>query len=104
MHLANYGIYLLLLGDMAADVTKPLFTPRKIKDNEQVIIVDVEKKDDIAPDEGPSVEVKEEEVKEEIEEKPSPENVNVIIADSKPSRDKYSPKVSTVGWFQILEL
>ncbi|KAK7916621.1 hypothetical protein WMY93_012382 [Mugilogobius chulae] len=79
-------------GDMAADVTKQLFTPKKIKENEQVIIVDIEKKEDIAPDEGPSVEVKEEEVKEETEEKPCPENLSVILTDSKPPRDKYSPK------------
>ncbi|XP_020789767.2 ubiquitin carboxyl-terminal hydrolase BAP1 isoform X2 [Boleophthalmus pectinirostris] len=79
-------------GDMAADVTKQLCTPKKIKDNEQVVIVDIEKKEDIAPDEGPSVEVKEEEVKEETEEKPSQENLNEIIADPKPLGDKYSPK------------
>ncbi|XP_033823052.1 ubiquitin carboxyl-terminal hydrolase BAP1 isoform X2 [Periophthalmus magnuspinnatus] len=79
-------------GDMAADVTKQLCTPKKIKDNEQVVIVDVEKKEDIAPDEGPSVEVKEEEVKEETEEKPCLENLNDMIADPKPLGDKYSPK------------
>ncbi|XP_072308469.1 ubiquitin carboxyl-terminal hydrolase BAP1 isoform X2 [Eucyclogobius newberryi] len=79
-------------GDLAADVTKQLCTPKKIKDKEQAAIVAVEKKEDISPDEGPSVEVKEEEVKEEKEEKPSHENLNEIIATPKPSRDKYSPK------------
>lgn len=79
-------------GDLAADATKQFCTPKKIKDIEEVVIVDVEKKEDIAPDEGPSVEVKEEEVKEEMEEKPSQESLNETIVDTKPPRDKYSPK------------
>lgn len=79
-------------GDLAADATKQLCTPKKIKDIEEVVIVEVEKKEDLAPDEGPSVEVKEEEVKEEMEEKPSHENLNETIVDTKPPRDRYSPK------------
>lgn len=79
-------------GDLAADVTKQLYTPKKIKDVEEVVVVDVEKKEDIAPDEGPSVEVKEEEVKDEIEEKPSQENLTETIVNTKPPGDKYSPK------------
>uniref|UniRef100_A0A8C6THC1 Ubiquitin carboxyl-terminal hydrolase n=1 Tax=Neogobius melanostomus TaxID=47308 RepID=A0A8C6THC1_9GOBI len=79
-------------GDLAADTTKQLCTPKKIKDTEEVVVVDVEKKEDIAPDEGPSVEVKEEEVKEEMEEKPSQERLKETIVDTKPPRDKYSPK------------
>lgn len=79
-------------GDLAADVTKQLYTPKKVKDVEEVVVVDVEKKEDIAPDEGPSVEVKEEEVKDEIEEKPSQENLTETIVNTKPSGDKYSPK------------
>lgn len=79
-------------GDMAADATKQLCTAKKIKEIEEVIIVDVEKKEDIAPDEGPSVEVKEEEVKEEMEEKSNQENLSETIVDNKPPGDKYSPK------------
>lgn len=79
-------------GDFAAEATKQLCTPKKIKDIEEVVIVEIEKKEDIAPDEGPSVEVKEEEVQEEMEEKPSHENLNETIVDTKPPRARYSPK------------
>lgn len=79
-------------GDFAAEPTKQLCTPKKIKDIEEVVIVEIEKKEDIAPDEGPSVEVKEEEVQEEMEEKPSHENLNETIVDTKPPRARYSPK------------
>ncbi len=47
-------------------------------------------------DEGPSVEVKEEENKDGADVKPSKEKPNAMetAADSKPPGDKYSPKVS----------
>lgn len=47
-------------------------------------------------DEGPSVEVKEEESKAGAEVKPSKEKPNAMesAADSKPPGEKYSPKVS----------
>lgn len=47
-------------------------------------------------DEGPSVEVKEQETKDGAEVKPSKEKLKAMetAADSKPPGDKYSPKVS----------
>ncbi|CAL9704763.1 unnamed protein product [Knipowitschia caucasica] len=94
LQLQEDGVMFSLLpsGDIVADGTKQLCTPKKLKDDEQIVIIDVEKKEDIAPDEGPSVEVKEEVVKEESEEKPCQENLNEIIADTKSPGDKYSPK------------
>lgn len=79
---------------MAADGTKQPCTPEKIKDKEQAALG--EKEGVKEGDEGPSVEVKEEESKDGAEGKPCKEKLNAMetAADSKPPGDKYSPKVS----------
>lgn len=96
LHLQEDGVIYALppSGDLAADGAKQLCSPQKVKDKVEVVIVDVEKKEEIDAEEGPSVEVKEEDSKEEVEEKPNKEKVNVAetVVDTKPHGDKYSPK------------
>ena len=80
---------------MAAEGTKRPCTPEKVKIKEQADEKDGKKEGD----EGPSVEVKKEEVnKDRAEGKAGKEKLNATEsgADSKPSGDKYSPKVSPV--------
>lgn len=81
--------------DLAADGTKPPSTPEKIKDKEQTGLA-AAKEEANEGDEGPSVEVKEEENKDGAEVKPRKEKLNATetATDSKPPGDKYSPKVS----------
>lgn len=92
LHLQEDGVIYALppSGDLVADGAKQLCTPQKVKDKVEVVIVNVEKKEDIDAEEGPSVEVKEEDGKEEVVGKPSKGKVNVV--DTKPPGDKYSPK------------
>ncbi|KAM7402160.1 hypothetical protein PAMP_017425 [Pampus punctatissimus] len=94
LHLQEDGvIYAILPSDLAADGTKQLCTPEKIKDKDQAGLAAAAKEGVNEGDEGPSVEVKEEERKDE-EVKPSKEKLNATetAADSKPPGDKYSPK------------
>ncbi|XP_022055877.1 ubiquitin carboxyl-terminal hydrolase BAP1 isoform X2 [Acanthochromis polyacanthus] len=91
LHLQEDGvIYALPPSDLAADGTKRPGTPEKAKDKEQAD----EKEGVNEGDEGPSVEVKKEENKDETEVKPSKENLSTVdaAADNKPPGDKYSPK------------
>ncbi|KAI3370052.1 hypothetical protein L3Q82_024847, partial [Scortum barcoo] len=97
LHLQEDGVIYALPPsvDLAADGTKQLCTPEKIKDKEQAGLAAGEKEGvKKEGDEGPSVEVKEEDSKEGAEGKPGKEKSNTleIAADSKPPGDKYSPK------------
>jgi len=77
--------------DLAADGTKRPCTLEKIKD-----LSAAEKGGVNEGEEGPSVEMKQEESKDGAEVRPSKEkpNASETTADSKPPGDKYSPKVS----------
>ncbi|XP_034549441.1 ubiquitin carboxyl-terminal hydrolase BAP1 isoform X2 [Notolabrus celidotus] len=98
LHLQEDGvIFALPPSDLAADGTKQMSMPEKIKDKEQsgTVAGAAEEKEGVKEgEEGPSVEVKEEESKDGIEVKPSKEKLNTgeAAADSKPAGDKYSPK------------
>lgn len=80
---------------MAADGTKLPCTPEKTKDKEKASQAR-EKEAENEGDEGPSVEVKEEQSKDGAEGNSSKETPGDMetAADSKPPGDKYSPKVS----------
>ncbi|XP_065810925.1 ubiquitin carboxyl-terminal hydrolase BAP1 isoform X3 [Labrus bergylta] len=83
--------------DLAADGTKQTSVPEKIKDKVQAGLVAGaadEKQGVKEEEEGPSVEVKEEENKDGAEVKPCKEKLSAVeaAADSKPAGDKYSPK------------
>ncbi|KAM7422645.1 hypothetical protein PAMA_010609 [Pampus argenteus] len=97
LHLQENGVIYAILpsADLAADGTKQLCTPEKIKDKDQAGLTAAGKEGANEGDEGPSVEVKEEERKDREEVKPSKEKLNAAetAADSKPPGDKYSPKV-----------
>ena len=87
--------------DSAADGTKQSCTPEKTKDKEQGGLTGGEKDGVSKGDEGPSVEVKEEESKDGAEVRSSEEKPNAMetAADTKPPGDKYSPKVSLrISW------
>ncbi|XP_072238205.1 ubiquitin carboxyl-terminal hydrolase BAP1 [Leuresthes tenuis] len=93
LHLQEDGVIYALppSGDLAAEGTKRPCTPEKVKVKEQADEKDGKKEGD----EGPSVEVKKEEVnKDRAEGKAAKEKLNATEsgADSKPSGDKYSPK------------
>lgn len=95
LHLQEDGvIYALPPSDLAADGTKRPCTPEKIKDKEKADPSAGEKEGVNEGDEGPSVEVKEEENKDGAEVRPSKEKPNAVetAVDSKPPGDKYSPK------------
>ncbi|KAM3621990.1 uncharacterized protein V6R79_018772 [Siganus canaliculatus] len=94
LHLQEDGvIFALPPSDLAADGTKPLCTPEKTNIKEQGGLAS-EKAAAKEGDEGPSVEVKEEESKAGAEEAPSKEKPSAMeaAADNKPPGDKYSPK------------
>lgn len=88
--------YLLCSVDLAADGTKQPCTPEKTKDKERASLVAREKEGVNEGDQGPSVEVKEEESKDGAEVNSSKETPSAMetASDSKPPGDKYSPKVS----------
>ncbi|XP_076614818.1 ubiquitin carboxyl-terminal hydrolase BAP1 isoform X1 [Chaetodon auriga] len=96
LHLQEDGVIFALPPsvDLAADGTKQPCTPEKSKDKEQASLVAGEKEGGNEGDEGPSVDVKEEENKEGAEVTPSKEKPSTMetTADSKPPGDKYSPK------------
>ncbi|XP_042263393.1 ubiquitin carboxyl-terminal hydrolase BAP1 isoform X1 [Thunnus albacares] len=96
LHLQEDGVIYALppSADLAADGTKQPCTPEKIKDKEQAGLAAAEKEGVNEGDEGPSVDVKEEESKDGAEVKPSKEKLNATetAADSKLPGDKYSPK------------
>ncbi|XP_031702867.1 ubiquitin carboxyl-terminal hydrolase BAP1 [Anarrhichthys ocellatus] len=95
LHLQEDGvIYALPPSDLAADGTKRPCTLEKIKDNEKADLSAAEKEAVNEGDEGPSVEMKQEERKDGAEVKPSKEKSNATetTADSKPPGEKYSPK------------
>ncbi|XP_044038752.1 ubiquitin carboxyl-terminal hydrolase BAP1 isoform X2 [Siniperca chuatsi] len=95
LHLQEDGVICALPpSDTAADGTKQPCTPQKTKDKEQPRLVAGEKEGANDGDEGPSVEVKEEESKDGAEVRPSKEKPNAMetAADCKPPGDKYSPK------------
>lgn len=81
---------------MATDCTKPPCTPEKAKEKERQSLIVREKEGANEGDEGPSVEVKEEESKDGAEVNSSKITPSAMetAADSKPPGDKYSPKVS----------
>ncbi|XP_068451268.1 ubiquitin carboxyl-terminal hydrolase BAP1 [Clinocottus analis] len=90
LHLLEDGvIYALPPSDLAADGTKRPCTLEKIKD-----LSAAEKEGVNEGDEGPSVEMKQEESKDGAEVKPSKEkpNASETTADIKPPGEKYSPK------------
>ncbi|XP_056293204.1 ubiquitin carboxyl-terminal hydrolase BAP1 [Pseudoliparis swirei] len=90
LHLQEDGlIYALPPSDLAADGTKRPCTLEKIKD-----LSAAEKGGVNEGEEGPSVEMKQEESKDGAEVRPSKEkpNASETTADSKPPGDKYSPK------------
>ncbi|XP_020498105.1 ubiquitin carboxyl-terminal hydrolase BAP1 isoform X2 [Labrus bergylta] len=98
LHLQEDGvIYAFPPSDLAADGTKQTSVPEKIKDKVQAGLVAGaadEKQGVKEEEEGPSVEVKEEENKDGAEVKPCKEKLSAVeaAADSKPAGDKYSPK------------
>ncbi|KAM9361705.1 ubiquitin carboxyl-terminal hydrolase BAP1 isoform 2-T2 [Symphorus nematophorus] len=95
LHLQEDGvIFALPPSDSTADSTKQSSTPEKTKDKEQAGLVGGEKDGVNKGDEGPSVEVKEEEGKDGAEVRSSEEKPNAMetAADTKPPGDKYSPK------------
>ncbi|XP_070758852.1 ubiquitin carboxyl-terminal hydrolase BAP1 isoform X4 [Enoplosus armatus] len=95
LHLQEDGvIYALPPSDLASDGAKQPCTPEKTKDKEQARLVAGEKEGANEGDEGPSVDVKEEESQDGAKVKPSKEKPKTVdtAADSKPPRDKYSPK------------
>ncbi|XP_054472232.1 ubiquitin carboxyl-terminal hydrolase BAP1 isoform X2 [Anoplopoma fimbria] len=94
LHLQEDGvIFALPPSDLAADGTKPPCTLEKIKD-ERADLSAAEKEGVNEGDEGPSVEMKQEESKDGAEVRPSKEKPNATetTADTKPPGDKYSPK------------
>ncbi|KAM9361704.1 ubiquitin carboxyl-terminal hydrolase BAP1 isoform 1-T1 [Symphorus nematophorus] len=96
LHLQEDGVIFALPPsvDSTADSTKQSSTPEKTKDKEQAGLVGGEKDGVNKGDEGPSVEVKEEEGKDGAEVRSSEEKPNAMetAADTKPPGDKYSPK------------
>uniref|UniRef100_UPI003AAA2978 ubiquitin carboxyl-terminal hydrolase BAP1 isoform X2 n=1 Tax=Centroberyx gerrardi TaxID=166262 RepID=UPI003AAA2978 len=95
LHLQEDGvIYALPPSDVAADGTKRPCTPEKMKDKEQGGHLAGEREVVKEGNEGPSVEVKEEEGKDGAEVKPSKEKLNSMetAGGHKPSGEKYSPK------------
>ncbi|XP_071388218.1 ubiquitin carboxyl-terminal hydrolase BAP1 isoform X2 [Centroberyx affinis] len=95
LHLQEDGvIYALPPSDAAADGTKRPCTPEKMKDKEQGGHLAGEREVVKEGNEGPSVEVKEEEGKDGSEVKPSKEKLNSVetAGGHKPSGEKYSPK------------
>lgn len=94
LHLQEDGVmFALPPSDLAADGTKLPCTPEKTKDKEKASQAR-EKEAENEGDEGPSVEVKEEQSKDGAEGNSSKETPGDIetAADSKPPGDKYSPK------------
>ncbi|XP_053172374.1 ubiquitin carboxyl-terminal hydrolase BAP1 isoform X2 [Scomber japonicus] len=94
LHLQEDGvIYALPPSDLASDGAKQPSTPEKIKDKEQAGLA-APKEEVNEGDEGPSVDVKEEESKDGAEVKSRKEKLNATetATDSKPPGDKYSPK------------
>lgn len=96
LHLQEDGVICALPpSDLAVDGTKQTSTPEKIKNKEQAGLVagSAEVKEGVkVEEEGPSVEVKEEESKDRAVAKPCKEKLSAVEADSKPAGDKYSPK------------
>ncbi|XP_040014816.1 ubiquitin carboxyl-terminal hydrolase BAP1 isoform X3 [Xiphias gladius] len=96
LHLQDDGVIYALPPsvDLAADGTKRPCTPEKTKEKERAGLVAGEREGGNEGDEGPSVEVKEEERKDGAEVKPSKEKLSAMetAVDSKPPGDKYSPK------------
>ncbi|XP_071388217.1 ubiquitin carboxyl-terminal hydrolase BAP1 isoform X1 [Centroberyx affinis] len=96
LHLQEDGVIYALppSGDAAADGTKRPCTPEKMKDKEQGGHLAGEREVVKEGNEGPSVEVKEEEGKDGSEVKPSKEKLNSVetAGGHKPSGEKYSPK------------
>ncbi|XP_071768775.1 ubiquitin carboxyl-terminal hydrolase BAP1 [Centroberyx gerrardi] len=96
LHLQEDGVIYALppSGDVAADGTKRPCTPEKMKDKEQGGHLAGEREVVKEGNEGPSVEVKEEEGKDGAEVKPSKEKLNSMetAGGHKPSGEKYSPK------------
>lgn len=86
--------YIFSSVELTADCAKQLCTLEKTKDKGKASLVAKEKEGVNEGDEGPSVEVKEEESKEEAEVDSSKETPSSLEpVDSKPPGDKYSPKV-----------
>ncbi|XP_068171378.1 ubiquitin carboxyl-terminal hydrolase BAP1 isoform X2 [Antennarius striatus] len=95
LHLQEDGvIFALPPSDSAADGTKQPCTHEKTKDKEETSLVAGEKEGVNEGDEGPSVEVKEEEGKYGADLRGSKEKPIAVetTADSRPPGDKYSPK------------
>lgn len=92
LHLKEDGVICALPpSDLAADGTKQPCTSENAKDKEQARLEAGEKE---RVNEGPSVEVKEEESKDGAEVRPSKEKPSTVetAADSKPPGEKYTPK------------
>lgn len=91
----SFFFYIFCPVDLTADCTKQLCTLEKTKDKGKASLIPKEKEGVNEGDEGPSVEVKEEESKESAEVDSSKETpISLVeLVDSKPPGDKYSPKV-----------
>lgn len=90
---------------MTADGTKQPCSPEKSKDKGRTSVVPREKEGMNEGNGGPSVEVKEEEIKEGAEGNTSKETQRAVeTVDSKPPGDKYSPKVSLRIFLVLLML
>lgn len=80
--------------ELTADCAKQLCTLEKTKDKGKASLIPKEKEGVNEGDEGPSVELKEEESKEGAEVDSSKETPSSLeLVDIKPPGDKYSPKV-----------
>lgn len=91
--------YIFCLVELTAVCAKQPCTLEKTKDKGKASLVPKEKEGVNEGDEGPSVEVKEEENKEGAEVDSSKETPSSLeLVDSKPPGDKYSPKVRLMAF------